>query len=107
MRIRYLLLVALALPVIAVIIRWLAVMIAALLRGPGSNCPMCLSKRTRESKPRVLDRLRPAIFVARRCENCQRRFLMLQSVKYARRAKAAGQSSRPMVPAGSQISARR
>jgi hypothetical protein len=106
MRVRYLLALAVAVPVIIQIIRWYAVMITTLVRGPGSNCPRCLSKRTRPSRPRTADTLFPSFVLPHRCENCQGRFLVLRSVNYARRARSV-RSSRPMVPVAAQSSTRR
>jgi hypothetical protein len=103
MRVRYVLVIAAALPAIIYIIRWFAVMIGTLARGPGLSCPKCGSKRTRRSMPRLADMIFPAFVLPRRCENCKVRFFSLASISYPRRARAA----RSLVPATADSGPRR
>jgi hypothetical protein len=103
MRALYLLALALALPVIIQVIRMSVVMILALVRGPVSSCPKCLSKRTRRSMSRLSDKLFPALMVPRRCESCKYRFYSRPSAGHTRRAKA----SRALVAAAAQGNSRR
>src|SRR5271168_48501 len=88
MRLLYLLAFAAATVVIVQLVRWVGITIVALIRGPISVCPRCMSKRTRWSRPRLADKIFPAFVLPRRCENCQRRFFSLQSVRYNRRSKS-------------------
>jgi hypothetical protein len=106
MSILYLSALAVAIPVIILIIRWFATMIGALARGPGSRCPACWSKRTRRSRRRVADTFFPAFMLPHRCENCRRRFFSLRPVSYVHPAKPT-RASRPMLPATAQGSSRR
>jgi hypothetical protein len=98
MRVRYLLALALAFPVVTLMGRMLVVMIMAVLRGPVSSCPKCLSKRTRRSMPRRSDKIFAALMAPRRCESCRYRFYSRPSAGYNRRAK----TSRPLIPATPQ-----
>jgi hypothetical protein len=90
MRIRYVLEVLVALPLIFQALRLLIRLAAAVARGPIANkCPICVSNRTRPSMPRLADLILPAFIAARRCENCDSRYFVLRSVDYVRRAQRA------------------
>ena len=71
MRIRYVLLLAMAVPTIAV---WSFVLLTAHLRGIPSSCPSCFSHRVRPSWPQLVERFLPRFVCPYRCEACKRRF---------------------------------
>ncbi len=103
MRVRYLVALALALPLIIQLVWMLVVMMMALVRGPLSSCPRCMSKRTRRSVPRLSDKLYLAFLLPRRCESCKYRFYSLPSAGPTHRAG----TSRTLVHASAQGNSRR
>jgi hypothetical protein len=102
----YIVALAVAAPAIIPLIRWMAVITATLARGPGSNCPRCQSKNTRRAMPRTADVFFPAFLLAHRCEECESRFFVLQSVNYASRTRSM-RSSRPLISEGAHSASRR
>jgi hypothetical protein len=99
----YLLALVLAIPVIVPMVWMFVVMITALVRGPVSHCPKCLSKRTRRSMSRLSDKVFLAFVLPRRCESCKHRFYSRPSAAHIRRAR----TSRALVPAAAQGNSRR
>lgn len=94
MRIRYLLEVAAAVPVLACFCYWAAATLMATVRGRARRCPRCDCARTRWSRVRFGEQLLPAFVMPRRCESCHNRFFAARSVNYARRSRTA-----PVMPA--------
>lgn len=89
-RIRYILAVLVAAPIIFEMVRMTFKLMAAVARGPIANkCPICPSNRTRPSMPHVADLILPAFIEARRCENCDSRYFAVRSASYVRRAQLA------------------
>jgi hypothetical protein len=78
----------LATPMIIAVLRALAAMVVVLRRGQISRCPKCTARRTRQARPRAVDKLLPAFVMTRRCESCKRRYYSAQSVDYALDAKS-------------------
>lgn len=94
MRIRYLLELAAAVPVLACFCYGLAATLMATVRGRARRCPRCDCTRTRWSRVRLGEQCLPAFVLPRRCESCHYRFFAARSVNYARRPGTA-----PALPA--------
>ena len=73
----------LASPMIVAAVRASAAMVVVLRRGQISRCPKCTARRTRQARPRAVDKLLPAFVMTRRCESCKRRYYSARSVDYA------------------------
>jgi hypothetical protein len=102
----YFIALAVAIPAIIPLVRWMTVVTGTLARGPGSSCPRCRSKNTRRAMPRTADVFFPAFLQAHRCEECEGRFFTLQSVNYATRARSV-RASRPLISEGAHSASRR
>jgi hypothetical protein len=83
MRIRYMLAIAVAIPMLVALLTWLTAIVIARSRRRIDRCPICKSNRVRPSWPTIMDKfLWISATTPFRCEACLKRFYARKSLAY-------------------------